>query len=72
MYVVLSTQKTESIVLNPDSGEEYPSTIIRMQGVDIVNVKKFRYLGAYKTFDAPGISDEELAYRIAMAHGKFA
>ena len=68
--LVLSLDKTESMILNYQ-GDDYPDNITIKQK-KIKNVKTFKYLGAMLSYNEPGTSDAEISHRIGMANAKFA
>ena len=67
----LSEGKTETMILNDDRDEEYPETLHTINGVDLKNVKVFKYLGSKIQNDQPSTGDTEIESRIELAKCKF-
>ena len=57
--LVLSLDKTESMILN-HATEDYPESILTINQQQIKNVKSFKYLGAWISFDSPGTCNIEI------------
>ena len=72
--LTISINKTKSMTLNfHDSDEKfYPTSIVRINGEPIQNVRKFTYLGKTVTERSPALSDEEVTRRAALARARFA
>ena len=70
----INVSKTETMILNHQeiTPEEYPESIISLEGCALKNVKEFRYLGANLHHDDPSTGDAELNHRISMENCKFA
>ena len=54
-----------------DANLEYPESILSLDGVNIDNIREFKYLGSKLQFDEPGTGDTEITSRIDMAESKF-
>jgi hypothetical protein len=71
----MNMSKTETLIYNWELGkgnfEEYPETICSIEGEEIKNVQKFKYLGAYSQIDDSSVGDDELQYRMTSATCKF-
>ena len=64
--------KTKTMIFNfngPD--DEYPESILSLDGKRIDNVKTFKYLGSQVQYDQPTTGDTEITCRIDMAESKF-
>ena len=51
--------------------QEYPTSISRLNGKDVENVRTFLYLGCNIKFDEAGVGDSEIEFRIECAEYKF-
>ena len=60
------------MIINHPPGIEYPSSIVNLNGRDLINVPEFNYLGAYLRYDQPNTGERELNHRIQLATAKFA
>ena len=68
----INISKTKTMILNQQHfGTEYPSTICKLDGKDLENVKVFRYLGSQIRFDESTTGNEEIELRIDSAETKF-
>ncbi len=72
--LTINESKTESMILNYKylSSEEYPESIVTLNGSSLRNVKEFNYLGAYLHHEEPNTGEVELNHRIQLANSKFA
>ena len=62
----------KSMIVNYQlNDEEYPTTIAKLNGENIENVKVFCYLGSNIKYSEPGTGDSELEFRIDCAESKF-
>ena len=70
----INVSKTETMILNhqQQSSEEYPETIITLEGCPLKNVTEFKYLGANIHNEEPNTGEIELNQRIQLASCKFA
>ena len=70
--LAINVSKTKSMIVNCQlSDEEYPTTIAKLNGENIENVKVFCYLGCNIKYNEPGTGDSELEFRIDCAESKF-
>jgi len=70
--LTISKKKTKTLILNfLDTKENYPKTIVKIQGVEIENVKTFKYLGVKINFLENETGKTEIQYRINTANFKF-
>ena len=53
----LSEGKTETMILNDERDEDYPENLHTINGVDLKNVKIFKYLGSKIQYNQPGTGD---------------
>ena len=53
----LSEGKTETMILNEERDEDYPENLNTINGVDLENVKIFKYLGSKIQYNQPGTGD---------------
>ena len=68
----INVSKTKTMIINNQiASDEYPSAICKMKGLDIENVKVFRYLGANIKYDEQNTGDEEIELRKESAEAKF-
>ena len=67
----LSEGKTETMILNDERDEDYPENIHTINGVDLKNVKIFKYLGSKINYNQPSTGDTEVEFRIELAKCKF-
>ena len=51
--------------------QEYPESILSLDGEKIDNVKSFKYLGSQVQYNQPTTGDTEITCRIDMAEAKF-
>ena len=66
--LILSLGKTETMVVNDDSGECEQPSIASLNGYELKNTQEFKYLGLMTST----VNDEKfLQHRIAMALSKF-
>ena len=69
--LTICCKKTESMIINHPDPENYPTSIITIDSINIKNVEVFKYLGVkidqkdYKT------GENEIKYRINQANAKF-
>ena len=70
----INATKTETMILNYKnlSSEEYPESIVTLNGTDLRNVKEFKYLGANVHHEEPNTGEVELNLRFQLANSKFA
>jgi hypothetical protein len=70
----INVSKTETMILNHQelSSEEYPESIVTLEGCPLNNVKEFKYLGANLHNEEPNTGEVELNHRIQLANCKFA
>ena len=68
--LTISIDKTKSMILNFQA-DEYPESVVSINGDIIDNVKEFVYLGSLITYSNPGVPDGEISRRIGMSLGKF-
>ena len=68
----INVSKTKTMIINNDViSDVYPTTICKLDGKEIENVKVFRYLGGNIKFDEQNTGDEEIELRIESAESKF-
>ena len=68
----LSEKKTETMIFNDDrDDEEYPKTLLTINGHPLKNVKTFVYLGSRLKNNEPFTGDFEVTSRINLAKSKF-
>ena len=68
----LSEKKTETMIFNDDrNDEEYPQTLLTINGHQLKNVKTFTYLGSRLKNDESFTGDFEVLSRINLAKSKF-
>ena len=64
--------KTKTMIFNFNGNDdEYPESILSLDGEKIDNVKTFKYLGSQVQYDQPNTGDTEITCRIDMAESKF-
>ena len=64
----INISKTKSIILNYQStNTDYPTSIVKIHGNPVDNVKSFKYLGCQIKYDEPSTGNSELELRIAAA-----
>ena len=64
--------KTKTMIFNFNGqDDEYPESILSLDGERIDNVKTFKYLGSQVQYDQPTTGDTEITCRIDMAESKF-
>ena len=70
----INESKTETMILNHEhlSSEEYPTSIVTLNGSSLNNVKEFKYLGSQLHHQQPNTGDVELNHRTQLANSKFA
>ena len=68
--LVICISKTETMILNY-KGDDYPESIVSIDGEVIDNVKEFVYLGTLITNNELGVAGAEVNRRIGMALNKF-
>ena len=59
------------IINHQVESQEYPTSISRLNGKDVENVRTFLYLGCNIKFDEAGVGDSEIEFRIECAERKF-
>ena len=69
--LTINSSKTESMIINHDATNEYPKSIVYIDGTPLNNVQKFKYLGCYVDYLEPNSGDAEINHRIQMASVKF-
>lgn len=70
--LAINASKTKTMIFNyAEPPEQYPTSIAKLDGEMIENVKTFQYLGSQIKFDQPTTGDTELTSRIDMAENKF-
>ena len=69
--LVISIDKTKTMILN-FKGDTYSDHLIKINNINIENVKTFKYLVTNISYNEPGVADIELDNRIGMATSKFA
>ena len=70
--LTINVSKTKSMIVNYQlNDEQYPESIVNLNGVNIENVKVFCYLGCNIKYNEPGIGDSEIELRIECAECKF-
>ena len=70
--LTINVSKTKSVIVNYQlNDEQYPESIVNLNGVNIENVKVFCYLGCNIKYNEPGIGDSEIELRIECAECKF-
>ena len=68
----LSEKKTETMIFNAECDDaDYPETLHTVNGIELKNVKVFKYLGSKLQYNQPGTGDTEIESRINLAKGKF-
>ena len=70
--LTICTKKTESMILNwSGDPEDYPKSIVTINGINIKNVECFKYLGVKMSYDDYKTGTNEIKYRINQANVKF-
>ena len=68
----INSTKTKTMILNQHlEGREYPSSIGKLRGQELENVKSYKYLGCEIKFDEPATGITELNMRADAADCKF-
>ena len=72
--LILNEDKTETMIFDPDSDVEsdYPKNLIEINGFQIKNVQKFRFLGSLIKFNEVSTGEHEINIRLEAAKCKFA
>jgi len=71
-HLEINISKTKSIILNYQSpNTDYPTSIVKIDGEPIDNVRSFKYLGCQIKYDEPLTGDAEIELRIAAAEQMF-
>ena len=72
--LILNEDKTETMIFDPDIDAEsnYPKTLIEINGFQIKNVQKFRFLGSHIKFNEVSTGEHEINIRLEAAKCKFA
>ena len=70
----INLKKTETMIWNWNEKIDgpYPENILTLKNVKLNNVKHFKYLGVWNSFDDCHIGEKELNYRINCAKSAFA
>ena len=70
--LTICKKKTKSLILNYSGKiEDYPSSIVTIQGQNIENVTVFKYLGVKFDVEQCNTGETEIKYRIILANSKF-
>ena len=70
--LTINVSKTKSMIIKYQvESQEYPTSISRLNGKDVENVRTFLYLGCNIKFDEAGVGDSEIEFRIECAERKF-
>jgi hypothetical protein len=68
----LNLEKTETLVWNWNELDgPYPESILNINDIKLKNVKHFKYLGVWNTYNDPHIGEKELSHRINSAKASF-
>ena len=59
------------IISHEVESQEYPTSISRLNGKDVENVRTFLYLGCNIKLNEAGVGDSEIEFRIECAERKF-
>ena len=71
-HLEINTSKTKSMILNHQYlNQDYPKSILKINGTKIDNVEKFNYLGCRIKYNEPSTGNTELSLRIDLAINKF-
>lgn len=71
-HLEINISKTKSIIMNHQHlNTDYPTSIVKIHGEPIENVKSFKYLGCQIKYDEPSTGDSELELRIVAAEHMF-
>ncbi|KAK2557205.1 Protein CLEC16A [Acropora cervicornis] len=72
--LMLNEDKTETMIFDPDIDAEsdYPKNLIEINGFQIKNVQKFRFLGSHIKFNEVSTGEHEINIRLEAAKCKFA
>ena len=71
MGLTINEKKTETMIVNCDDQEEYPDSVITLNGTPLKNTKLFKYSGSYIDAEDPNTGDAEVNHRIQIANAKF-
>ena len=71
--LILNEDKTETMIFDPDIDAEsdYPKNLIEINGFQIKNVQKFRFLGSHIKFNEVSTGEHEINIRLEAAKCKF-
>ncbi|XP_066925851.1 uncharacterized protein [Clytia hemisphaerica] len=71
--LTINTSKTETMIINGENPNtnEYPATIISIDGSPLKNVQKFKYLGCHIDYLEPNSGNVEINNRIQISSVKF-
>ena len=70
--LTINETKTETVIFNYSKNEQYPETIIKLNGQPLKNSCAIKYLGVWVNYSDLGIGKEEINHRICAAHNAFA
>ena len=72
--LILNEDKTETMIFDPDidADSDYPKNLIEINGFQIKNVQKFRFLGSHIKFNEVSTGEHEINIRLEAAKCKFA
>ena len=71
MGLTINEKKTETMIINCDDLEEYPDSVLTLNGTPLKNTKLFKYLGSFINAEEPDTGDAEVNHRIQIASAKF-
>ena len=72
--LILNEDKTETMIFDSDIDAEsdYPKNLIKINGFQIKNVQKFRFLGSQIKFNEVSTGEHKINIRLEAAKCKFA